>query len=247
MSFTMPNQISNGASRDARPVQANFTAITSALQNDYLRADGSIAADAPISASAVPTAAGHLVNKAYADALIPVGVVVPYAGPTAPAGWALAVGQLVSKADNPLLWALLGSTYGAATGTQFYLPDLRSRFIAGKGTATWSDALNEVGGSKDAVVVDHNHPHTITASQGTHAHAARVARSIITTDTGNPSGTMASPTYPGAQSESNVAVTVDAASAGAITISGGVSNAGVAGTDKNLPPYITLNHIIRLG
>lgn len=43
-----------------------------------------------------------------------------------PTGWALCDGSLLSIAQNPALFALLGTTYGG-NGTQtFALPDLRS-------------------------------------------------------------------------------------------------------------------------
>jgi len=245
MSFVMPNTISNGATRDARPVQANFTAITSALQNDYLRGDGSVAATTTITASATPTADAHLVNKAYADALIPAGVITAYGGAAAPSGWALCLGQAVSIADNPDLHNAISNLYGSDTGTQFFLPDLQSRFPVGKGTADWSNALNETGGDADAVVVEHNHGSgTISAeSDGTHDHDNQLLMegkadgwTVQTTgsdDGGNRSG------------DANHTISDDGAHTHSTT--GSTADEGVTGVEANLPPYITLNYIIRLG
>lgn len=64
---------------------------------------------------------------------IPPGVVLPYAGSTAPTGWALAYGQAVSRTTYADLYAIIGTTYGVGDGsTTFNLPDLRGRVPAGK-------------------------------------------------------------------------------------------------------------------
>ena len=255
MSFVMPNTIANGATRDARPVQANFAAISSALQNDYVRADGSIAATSQLTQASAPTNDSHLTNKAYVDALIPVGVVVDYGGGSAPSGWLLCQGQLVSKATYPLLWALLGDTYGASTGTQFYLPDLRNRVAVGVGS---DFPLAEKGGSKDAVVVSHAHGNTFSADAvagGAHDHnignntqlwfqGAAGGFGGWTPGVGNAQVT-------GYWNGTGYTTTYNATAAGhhdhAVNLSGGVSSAGVSGTNANLQPYIVLNKIIRVG
>ena len=63
----------------------------------------------------------------------PPGLILPFAGPIAPAGALAADGQLVNKEDYPVLWAQLGDTWGVSTDTQFYLPDLRDRALYGAG------------------------------------------------------------------------------------------------------------------
>jgi microcystin-dependent protein len=45
----------------------------------------------------------------------------------APEGWAFCAGQLMSIAENPALFQLLGTTYGGDGQTTFGLPDLRGR------------------------------------------------------------------------------------------------------------------------
>lgn len=258
MSFTMPNTITNGETRDARPVQANFTAITAALQNDFVRKDGTISMTGALELSGSPTLSTQAADKAYVDASIPVGVIMDFAGAAAPSGWALCQGQLVNKADYPSLWALVGSTYGAATLTQFYLPDLRSRVTAGKGTAGWSDTLGEVGGSKDAIVVSHGHPFTTGTESANHSHSIPNHQHTVDARIGFTSGFAS---YSGAEifrgiensGADNVYTQVDGGGGltGGIsanhTHSGTTSSVGSSGTDANLPPYIVLNKIIRLG
>lgn len=50
-----------------------------------------------------------------------------FAGNFAPVGWALCNGQLLSIAENDLLFMLLGTTYGGNGQTNFGLPDLQGR------------------------------------------------------------------------------------------------------------------------
>lgn len=65
--------------------------------------------------------------------LAPAGVVLPFAGSTAPTGWLLCFGQTVSRTTYAALFAALGTTYGAGDGTTtFALPDLRGRIPGGK-------------------------------------------------------------------------------------------------------------------
>jgi microcystin-dependent protein len=57
---------------------------------------------------------------------IPVGFVGDFAGATAPPGWLLCFGQLVSTTTYALLFAQLSTTYGSGSGT-FGIPDYRGR------------------------------------------------------------------------------------------------------------------------
>ncbi len=67
------------------------------------------------------------------DAVLPSGVVNPYAGNGAPAGWLLADGSEVSRTTYAKLFAAIGAVYGIGNGsTTFNLPDLRGRVVAGR-------------------------------------------------------------------------------------------------------------------
>lgn len=62
----------------------------------------------------------------------PPGMITPYAGKTAPAGWLLCDGREVLRASYPALFAAIGTTFGAGDGkASFHLPDLRGRVAAG--------------------------------------------------------------------------------------------------------------------
>jgi microcystin-dependent protein len=63
----------------------------------------------------------------------PPGVIVSYAGASAPLGWLLCFGQEISRATYSALFTAIGTTYGVGDGsTTFNLPDLRGRVLAGK-------------------------------------------------------------------------------------------------------------------
>ena len=59
--------------------------------------------------------------------------VVAYAGAQAPQGWAACDGSLVPIESNPALFNMIGTTYGGDGATDFALPDLRGRMLAGMG------------------------------------------------------------------------------------------------------------------
>lgn len=106
---------------------------------------------------------------------VPIGVVNPFAGATAPSGWLLCFGQAVSRSQYSALFAVLNTTYGAGDGsTTFTLPDMRGRAVAGKDDMGGSTAgritaavtgvsgttLGNAGGDQRV----HAHSHANTAS-----------------------------------------------------------------------------------
>ncbi|MFN4165890.1 MAG: tail fiber protein [Ferrovibrio sp.] len=70
---------------------------------------------------------------AITDSLLPTGLVSPFAGSSAPAGWLLCDGAAVDREAYAVLFGVIGTTYGPGDGsTSFNLPDLRGRVAAGK-------------------------------------------------------------------------------------------------------------------
>lgn len=63
---------------------------------------------------------------------MPVASIVSYAGATAPQGFLICDGSLVSKTTYGDLFGVIGTTYGTGNATQFVLPDLRGKFSLGK-------------------------------------------------------------------------------------------------------------------
>ena len=83
-------------------------------------------------------------TASFSSGGVPVGTIVMYGGSTAPTGWQLCDG---STPVTTALQVLLG-------GAGQTVPNLRDKFIVGAGS---SYNLKATGGSKDAVVVEHNH------------------------------------------------------------------------------------------
>lgn len=158
--------------------------------------------------------------------LVPVGVVVPFAGSTSPAGWELCYGQAISRTTYAGLFATISTTYGSGDGsTTFNVPDLRGRVSAGKddmgGTAasrltstvlTASNTLGATGGTQT---------HTLTEAQmPAHSH-----------------------TYPGAANGAGgstfTAVVLN------VTSVVNTSSVGSSAAHLNTQPTIVLNYIIK--
>jgi microcystin-dependent protein len=99
------------------------------------------------------------------------GIISMYGGNTAPAGYLLCDGALVSRVTYAALFAEIGTIWGAGDGlNNFNVPNLQQRFPIGKGTAPYADVLAESGGSKDAVVVQHQHDMGHTHNTSNHYH-----------------------------------------------------------------------------
>jgi microcystin-dependent protein len=164
---------------------------------------------------------------------MPVGVVVPFAGSTSPAGWELCYGQAISRTTYAGLFTTIGTTYGSGDGsTTFNVPDLRGRVSAGKddmgGTAasrltstvlTASNTLGATGGTQT---------HTLTSAQSgvpAHSHSIQVANVHTFTGIIGSTGHGGTVTY-NATTENNTAA--NASSAHPIT-----------------QPTIVLNYIIK--
>lgn len=92
-----------------------------------------------IADNAITTAkiANNAITSAKLDAglnqfFVPTGVIAPFAGTSAPTGWALCAGQAVSRTTFAALFAVINTTWGAGDGsTTFNLPDFRGRVPAG--------------------------------------------------------------------------------------------------------------------
>ena len=104
--------------------------------------------------------------------LTPSGAILPFAGATAPEGYAVCDGSSVLKAGTyAALYTAIGDVWGTADGTHFNLPDLRGRFLRGHddGEGTDPDAAgrtasatggatgDNVGSVQSDAYLSHNH------------------------------------------------------------------------------------------
>ena len=100
-------------------------------------------------AAAINAIVGNMINSRGND-FCPSGMVMPFAGDFAPAGWLKANGAAVSRTVYAKLFAAVGTRFGAGDGhSTFNLPDLRGEFArfwddgrgvdAGRGLGTWQN------------------------------------------------------------------------------------------------------------
>jgi microcystin-dependent protein len=190
-------------------------------------------------------------------ALMPVGVVVPYAGATAPDGWLLCYGQAVSRTTYSALFTALSTVHGTGDGsTTFNLPDLRGRVAAGQDDMGGSSAnrLTGVTGSVDGDTFGAaGGSETKTIDQAHLPNVSLVSSSLtassVVTNGGNvhvgntPGGAFAAGGTTVYRSADIAAVTVTVA-----TTMGGTVPLGGAGTALPvMQPTIILNQIIYAG
>jgi microcystin-dependent protein len=158
-----------------------------------------------------------------------IGEIITWAGSTSPdTKWLLCDGSSLVRADYSDLFTVIGTTYGAADGTHFNLPDMRSRSPIGAGTGTGLSTygLGSTGGEET---------HTLnTGETPIHSHS----------DTGHTHGEGSALPAVGA---AIVGVPIPSAiPSPSVTGLGfaSLSNTGGGGSHNNLPPYIALNYLI---
>lgn len=118
---------------------------------------------------AVGSSDTSIATTAFVRLQVPAGLVLPYAGASAPSGYLMCQGQAVSRSTYAALFTVIGTTYGVGDGsTTFQLPNLQDRVPVGAGS---SFHLAGIGGAAAvsigvANLPSHDHP-TI---DGGHAH-----------------------------------------------------------------------------
>jgi microcystin-dependent protein len=143
----------------------------------------------------------------------------------APRGWANCDGQLMSVAQNPDLYSVLGTKFGGNGVTTFALPDLRGRSPIGprQGPGLSNHDLGEVGGVETVTLNVNELP----------AHQHLQPASDAEQDTNRPGNAV--PARGGVYAGSSDGTTLDPTS-----IAGGNQ------PHENRPPYLGLNYIIAL-
>lgn len=68
--------------------------------------------------------------------MVPVGMVLPFAGSGDPIGYLCCDGRAISRTTYAGLFAVIGTTYGSGNGsTTFNIPNLNAKFIEGSTTS----------------------------------------------------------------------------------------------------------------
>lgn len=187
----------------------------------------------------------------YQDAdssLCPTGSMVLWTTDTAPTGWILCYGQAINRTTYAALFAIIGTTYGVGdNSTTFNVPDMRGRFPLGQddmgGSAanrvTDSDA-DTLGGADGDELKDLSHTHTYTDIVN-HVHGQCVGAA------GTPQyaeGGATSYAVTGFASTGNTSSRIKTANPDSGAASGTTASGGSSTTDV-MPPFITLNYIIK--
>jgi microcystin-dependent protein len=84
-----------------------------------------------------------------------IGEIRMFAGNFAPDGWAFCAGQLLSIAQNDVLFSLIGTIYGGDGQSTFGLPDLQGRIPVHMGTSPQSSStyvLGQKGGAENVTL-----------------------------------------------------------------------------------------------
>jgi len=146
----------------------------------------------------------------------PTGTILAYSGSSAPSGYLLCDGSVVSRTSYAALYAVIGTIYGTGDGsTTFNLPDCADKFILGLGS-TYATLAATGGDSTHTLTTDEMpaHTHTVTAEIKKGDNSSEVY------------GWSEDPIDCGSTS-----ITSD--------------STGGDGAHNNMPPYIVLNYIIK--
>jgi microcystin-dependent protein len=166
-----------------------------------------------------------------------VGEIRIFAGNFPPAGWAFCDGQLLSIADNDVLFQLIGTTYGGDGQSTFGMPDMRGRVPVHVGTGPGQTyVLGQSGGVESVTLSSQQmpqHTHSLV-STSTPATSEKPSGQSIFADIG-----------PAGINNLNAFVAYDGTNQ--VTLAG--SSVSVAGGNQphdNMQPYLGLNFIISL-
>lgn len=181
----------------------------------------------------VPNVPGDMTNLALdIEATVRAGVtgmVAPFAGAAAPAGWLLCQGQAVSRTTYSALYAVCGVVYGVGDGsTTFNVPNLKGRVPVGVDAAqTEFNGAGKTGGTK-------THQHSSPFPLHPQASGTGAAHTVLPHNTSVYGMGTQQVTYP------NIArftATSEATSAAGYPF---LTSAG-----DSLQPYVALNYLIK--
>lgn len=201
----------------------------------------------------------------------PAGIVLPFAGSTAPQGYLLCDGSAVSRTDYADLFTAIGTVYGAGDGaTTFNLPNLSGRVVLG---VSQSHALGSTGGEATHVLTEqelpahshtvpaHSHENDITATTPELTHS--VTQAVFKYNSPNWHQAIYNRSFhswvyngagaAGASRSANVAIAnhdaTDCIMTGSVTASAAstTSSACSSGPHNNMQPYSVINYIISTG
>jgi microcystin-dependent protein len=187
--------------------------------------------------------------------VFPSGVILQYGGSAPPANWLICDGTAVSRGTFSALFSVLGTVYGAGDGsTTFNLPDLRDRVPVGK---SGTKALGSTGGASTVTLglsnlPAHNHGggvHAHSISDPGHAHSSNTsveyAQDASSGGGASKGGAIWGTTTPNVRFTNGVIVNPAGTGIGISNSGTIISTEGSNAPHENMPPYLTVNHIIK--
>ncbi len=199
---------------------------------------------------------------------VPTGSLVPYGAASAPSGYLLCNGALVSRVTYAALFAVVGTTFGAGDGTTtFGVPDMRGAFPLGVAVSGTGSTLGGTGGAIDhthtgpshthTAVSDISHVHNVTVAAHQHnvtcpgngwltnaVTAPSVAARIVL---GDGATTFTQPTADNiVASAANGAINQNTGAASVTSVGAVVSASGTGATGTANPPFVSLNFLIKV-
>lgn len=159
MTLTLPNDLINDTTADASPVQQNYSVIEDYINAQVITRDGAVGMQAPLLLVGDPTQPLHAATKAYVDAVLPIGIMMPYGGLAPPGGsWALCNGAALAIADYDDLHNVIGDRFGVAAVGSFLLPNMNGRMPVGVTSAEADlDTVGKSGGTTTPPLIQHQH------------------------------------------------------------------------------------------
>lgn len=207
-----------------------------------------------ISSSGVDAPNGRILQGGVS--LVPPGALMPYAGSSAPTGWLLCDGSVISQTTYADLYAAIGATYntsGEGAGN-FRLPDCGGRVLAGKeasasrlttaGSGVDGGTLGATGGAQTVTLSQANLPNIAPTASGTQTlvHASSGATPITpNSGSGANVGSPGSGVYPYSAFLGIDNHTVNFSNATISSINGNVTQTAV----NKVQPTLVLNFIIK--
>jgi microcystin-dependent protein len=154
---------------------------------------------------------------------IPTGAINLWATASAPTGWLICDGTTFSNVTYPTLATLLGDTYGAHSGANYYLPNLKGRVPVGAGQgSTYADGVATTGTDFALATIGGMEKHKlVTAELAAHTHNSQIGSTggVGIIGTNNSGATLVS---------SNI-----------------TTSAGSDTAHNNMQAYLVLNYIIK--
>jgi microcystin-dependent protein len=193
-----------------------------------------------------PVKAAFLAIQSFVNTLMPVGVVTPFAGSSAPSGWLICDGSQVSQTTYASLYAAIGAnTFAPDAGGNFTLPDLRGRVPVGvdgaAGRLSANDALAQSGGAERVTLTAAESGVNGSGTTGNPAGWGQLKYRRWQLEASVAVGSGGDPVAPGASPHADAPLDVEGSQN-----HGHPLNARDADTaHNNMQPYQVLNYIIK--